>query len=125
MTMHNVHYMTANIMHCIVLYVCCVDDVDDGLGLPVQLPPTAYERSTLCKCKPRPTPPPRVPKITVSFKEPSYSNIESGGNITFTVQASPASTKPFSVGFCTQDSNPVSAEGKQIIPLTYKVAKHR
>ena len=92
-----------------------IDDVDDGEGLPVQLPPTDEERATMCKCKPRPTPPsptpPPLPNITVSFKADSYSAIESDGNITFTVQSSQAFSSPFSVEFCTQNSDPASAEG--------------
>lgn len=105
----------------------CVDDIDDGMGLPIQLPPTADERATKCICKPRPTPPPTpppttpsppsppLPEITVSFKEPVYSNIESGGNIVFTIQASQALNEAFSIGFCTENSSPLSAEGKLTI----------
>ena len=110
---------------------CCTDDPDDGMGLPVQLSPTDDERGTMCRCKPRPTTPsptttpttlpPPPPPITVSFKEVSYSAIESRGIITFTVQASQASSDAFSVEFCTQNSSPVSAEGKYNILLVYKV----
>ena len=40
---------------------CCTDDRDDGMGLPVQLPPTDDERATMCVCKPRPTFPTPTP----------------------------------------------------------------
>ena len=106
----------------------CSDDVDDGVGLPVQLPPTKYERTALCKCKPRPTPPPpptTPPPIKVFFKEASYSNDEGLGIIAFTIQASQASEDAFSVEFSTQNSNPVSAQGNTIMPLMYKAAMCR
>ena len=61
---------------------------------------------------PTPTPP---PKITVFFKADSFSAVESDDNITFTVQSSQAFDQPFSVEFCTQNSKPVSAEGKTTI----------
>ena len=93
------------------------------MGLPVQSPPTDDERATMCRCKPRPTLPPPPPPIIVSFKEVSYSSVESGGSITFTVQASQASSDAFSVQFCTQNSDPVSAEGNYIL-ICY-VVRHR
>ena len=94
------------------------DDVDDGMGLPVQPSPTDDERR-VCKCRPRPTPP-----ITVSFKAKSFSAVESDGNITFTIQLSQPFNKPFSVEFCTQNSDPVSVKGKPIILLIYKIDAH-
>ena len=99
-----------NIIHC-------VDDFDDGMGLPLQLPPTDHERGTICRCKPPPptlppsTPPP-PPQINVTFKAVSYSADESDGSIVFTVNASQPFSDEFSVEFCTQNSDPLSAQGK-------------
>ena len=42
----------------------------------------------------------------------SYSADESTNSITFTIQASESSSVSFSVQFHTQNSNPLSAEGK-------------
>ena len=53
-----------------------------------------------------------LPKIEVTFTEASYSANESEDKITFVVQASEASNFSFSIEFCTQNSNPLSAEGK-------------
>ena len=51
----------------VICYMCCcTDDPDDGMGLPVQLPPTDDERATMCVCKPRPTLPPPTPTPTSS-----------------------------------------------------------
>ena len=105
-------------LHNVLIY--CTDDSDDGMGLPIQLPPTDYERATVCRCKPRSTPPPTLPpstpppppQITVSFKAVSYSAAESDGSIIFTVQSSVAFSDEFSVEFCTQNATPLSAEGK-------------
>lgn len=62
---------------------------------------------------PTPTPSPLPPSpITISFKEMSYSADESDDNITFTIQASQSSSDEFSIEFCTQNSSPISAQGK-------------
>ena len=84
---------------------CTTDDAGDGMGLPIQLPPTDDERGAMCRCKPRPS-------VIVSFREVSYSASESDDNITFTIQASQATGVSFSVEFYTQNSEPLSAEGK-------------
>ena len=100
-----------------------IDNVDDGIGLPVQLPPTDNERAKICRCKPHPAPSPTLSpipspsiqppsQITVSFKEMSYSADESDSNITFNIQISQASSNSISVEFGTQNSNPISAKGK-------------
>jgi len=51
----------------------------------------------------------------VSFKESSYSAPEGNGSITFTIQLSQAFDESISVEFCTQDSDPLSAEGNDAV----------
>ena len=108
------------------------------MGLPVQSPPNMKERATMCVCKNRPTPSPTTPSLVTSlpplavtttfipspspppiimfsFKESSYSAPEGNGSITFTIQLSEAFDEPFSLEFCTQESDPLSAEGKNTV----------
>ena len=89
----------------------CTDDIDDGIGLPTQSPPSDFEMGAACICKPSPS-------IIVSFKEVSYSASESDDNITFIIQVSQATGVSFSVEFYTQNSDPLSAKGKRYI-ITY------
>ena len=104
------------------MYINYTDDFTDGMGLPLQLPPTEYERTTICKCKSPPsTEPPPLPQITVSFKSESYPASESDGSIIFTVQASEAPSDEFSVEFSTQNAIQLSAEGKLLIQQVYTI----
>ena len=50
----------------ICMYYYCTDDPDDGMELPVQLPPTDDERAGKCICKPHPTLPIPTPTLTLS-----------------------------------------------------------
>jgi len=120
------------------------------MGLPIQLPPTMEERTTMCVCKDRPTPSPSPspslspspspsssqspspspssspspqPIIMVSFKGSSYSALEGDGSITFTIQLSQAFEEPISVEFCTEDSDPLSAEGTYSMWTVMKIAQ--
>ena len=98
-------YMMLNLR----MYVdCCTDDPDDGMGLPVQLPPTNDERAAMCICKPRPTPP--SPKFTtVMFNASSYSGDEADGVIAVTVVATGVSSLPYNVTITPSELLPVSA----------------
>ena len=78
------------------MYYYCKDDRDDGMGLPVQLPPTDDERATMCICKPRPTPSPSH-NFTVMFNASSYSGDEADGVIAVTVVATGVSPEPYNV----------------------------
>ena len=86
---------------------CCTDDPDDGMGLPVQLPPTDDERATMCICKPRPTPP--SSNFTVMFNDTSYCGDEADGVIPVTVVATGVSTEPYTVAITPSEQAPVSA----------------
>ena len=83
----------------------CTDDPDDGMGLPVQLPPTDDERATMCICKPPPTP----PTFTVMFNASSYSGDEADGVIAVTVVATGVSPEPYNVTITPSELLPVSA----------------
>ena len=88
----------------------CTDDPDDGMGLPVQLPPTDDERATMCICKPPPTPPPPPPlNFTVMFNASSYSGDEADGVIAVTVVATGVSPEPYNVTITPSELLPVSA----------------
>ena len=102
-----------------IVYICNADDATDGMGLPLQVPPTEYERTTICKCKPPPTEPTPLPQITVFFKSVSYPASESDGSIIFTIQSSEAFSDEFSVEFSTQNAVPLSAEGKLLKTALY------
>ena len=87
------------------------DDPDDGMGLPVQLPPTDDERGTTCVCKLRPTLPPPTPflNIAVMFNASSYSGDEADGVIAVTVVATGESPVPYNVTITPSQLLPVSA----------------
>ena len=90
-----------------------LDDSDDGMGLPVQLPPTDEERATMCICSPRPTlsPPTTTPTpgFTVMFNDSSYSGAEADGVIAVTVVATGVSSVPYNVTITPSELVPVSA----------------
>ena len=106
----------------------CVDDSDDGMGLPVQLPPTDDERATMCICKPRPTlstpttsspttsspttSSPTTPSpsgLTVMFNDSSFSGDEVDGVIAVTIVATGVSSVPYNVTITPSEHIPVSA----------------
>ena len=87
------------------LYGIAVDDPDDGMGLPVQLPPTDDERATMCLCKPRPNP----LGFTVMFSNSSYSGDEADGVIEVTVVATGTSSSPYNVTITPSELDLVSA----------------
>ena len=84
---------------------CCTDDRDDGMGLPIQLPPTDDERATMCICKP---PSPSL-NFTVMFNANSYSGDEADGVIAVTVIATGVSSEPYTVAITPSERLPVSA----------------
>ena len=99
-----------------------VDDVDDGRGLPVQLPPTDTERAKMCICKPRPTlPPPTTPSpttpspttpppgFTVMFNDNNFSGAEADGVIAVTIVATGVSSMSYTVTITPSELIPVSA----------------
>jgi len=85
--------------------VSYLDDPDDGMGLPVQLPPTDDERATMCVCKPRPNP----LGFSVMFNDSSYSGDEADGVIAVTVVATGVSSTPYNVTITPSELDPVSA----------------
>ena len=87
------------------------DDPDDGMRLPVQLPPTDDERATTCVCKARPTLPPPTPSLnfTVMFNAISYSSDEADGVIAVTIVATGESPVPYNVTITPSEHVPVSA----------------
>ena len=85
--------------------ICCVDDPDDGMGLPVQLPPTDDERATMCVCKHRPNP----LGFSVMFSDSSYSGDEADGVIAVTVVATGVSSTPYNITITPSEFSPVSA----------------
>jgi len=85
--------------------VCYLDDPDDGMGLPVQLPPTDDERATMCICKPRPNP----LGFSVMFNDSSFSGDEADGVIAVTVVAAGVSSTPYNVTITPSELDTVSA----------------
>ena len=87
------------------------DDPHDGMGLPVQLPPTDDERATTCVCKARPTLPLPTPSLNfiVMFNASSYSGNEADGVIAVTVVATGESPVPYNVTITPSKLLPVSA----------------
>ena len=81
------------------------------MGLPVQLPPTDDERTTMCICKPRPTLPPLAPSlnVTVMFNASSYSEDEADGVIAVTAVATGESLVPYNVTITPSELLSVSA----------------
>ena len=103
------------------MYNCCTDDPDDGMGLPVQLPPTDDERATVCICKPRPTPistptPSPFLNFTVIFNASTYSGDEADGVIAVTVCATGVSPEPYNVTITPTERVTVSARQVTITP---------
>ena len=85
--------------------VSYLDDLNDGMGLPVQLPPTDDERSKMCVCKPGPNP----PGFSVMFNDSSFSGDEADGVIAVTVVATGVSSTPYNVTITPSELDPVSA----------------
>ena len=94
-------------VHVPLTNYCHADDVDDGEGLPVQLPPTDEERATMCRCKPPPVRPDL--NFTVMFNDSSYSGAEECGVIAVTVVATGVSAQPYTVTITLSEQVPVSA----------------
>ena len=86
---------------------CCIDDPDDGKGLPVQSRPTDDERATMCICKPRPIT--SSHNFTVMFNANSYSGDEADDVIAVTVVATGESSVPYNVTITPSELLPVSA----------------
>ena len=91
------------INHCIIF---CVDDPDDGMGLPVQLPPADDERATMCVCKRRPNP----LGFSVMFNDSSFSGAEEDGIIAVAVVATGTSSLPYNVTIAPSELDMVSAK---------------
>ena len=85
--------------------ICYVDEPDEGMGLPVQLPPTDDERATMCVCKSRHNP----LGFSVMFNDTSYSGDEAEGFIAITVLATGVSSTPYNVTITSLELFPVSA----------------
>ena len=77
-------------IHCDynINFYSCTDDPDDGMGLPVQLPPTDDERATMCICKPRPT----LPTSTLTASPTPTSTLMPAPSPTLIPARTPAPT---------------------------------
>ena len=122
------------------MYYYCTNDRDDGMRLPIQLPPTDDERTIKCVCKPPPTLPTATPtlipsslmttpsltlmpspspnqflppttSITVIFNASSYSGDEADGVIAVTVVATGVSPEPYNVTITPSEHVPTSVSG--------------